>query len=1480
MDEKLVIFLEKMNVFFTDEEKQMYFNNAELVEITSSISKKEIRAFIKLSDFLPINILQKLEMDLTSETQPIKIKLNLIIENKNYNHQLIWQHIEYVKNNKAQNKSSTIAFLSRDNVLYDSDKKLISFVVSTETEKNLLINEQEYYKEKLKKYGFQNINIEIIISEDKKEDLLKTVEEQLYKQVQQEALIQNKSQSTAQPLWSKPTFKNKIDLLKPDYESILDLEEDAVNVTVHGKIIEKNIRRSKSQRNIYNLIITDGTSSIKCIYFQRGTEISLFDEINSENKSFFLENIDQKISENDWIAINGSFTYSNFDKDHVFYISKFQKIKPKNKTRKDDELNKRVELHTHTKMSVMDGVSDVSEYINTAKKWGWKAIALTDHLNVQSFPDAYAAISKVNKNVKDDEKLKLIYGSEIVILNDDYWFVKNPKGNKLKSSKFVVFDLETTGLSPEYDEIIEFGAHIFDYEKQLSEKIDILIKPTKPISSFTTELTNITNDMLEDKKSIEEEFKNIYDLISDGILIAHNASFDINFLNITSKKLGYGELTNTVIDTLAISRAVFPKLKNHRLGTVAKYLGIYYDEKNAHRADYDTEVLTNVYERLWNRARETQKIDIDSDWEKFRSEDKLNDQNFKRMRGYHLQVLVKNQTGIKDLYKLISYSHTKNFITSPKIFKNNLLKLNKNKNLLIGSGCLNGEVFEHIRSGTFEMLTETIKKLDYVEIQPLSVYKKLVHTQELSQEQVQCYIKKIIEVAKQENVMIVATSDAHYVDPESKLIRDIYIDTKGLGGVYHPLYDFKKRVKDNPDQHLRTTKEMLEEFAWLEDEQLIYEIVIKNPNLIADLVEHDIKPVKEGLYPPKIDNADILLREECYKNAKEMYGEELPEIVVLRLEKELKSITKHDFAVIYWISHLLVKKSHEDGYLVGSRGSIGSSFVATTARITEVNPLKTHYRCVECKFSDFNTPLDVKCGFDLPEKNCPQCGKLLIGDGHDIPFETFLGFDGDKIPDIDLNFSGEYQAIAHNLIKDMFGEYNVFRAGTISTVADKTAFSFARNYFENNNIENIRKAELSRLANTATGVKRTAGQHPGGIIIIPKGYEVEDFTPVNYPADDNSSSWLTTHFDFHSIHDNLLKMDILGHLDPTALRMLQDLTGVNPKKIPVNDKKVYALFSNLDSLNLKPEQILGETTGAVGLPEFGTPFVRNMLKEIKPKTFADLVQVSGLSHGTDVYVGNAQNLIKENIATISSVIGCRDDIMVYLMKNNIDPSTSFNIMESVRKGNGLTKEWIEIMRQHNIPDWYINSCFKIKYMFPKAHATAYVLMAYRVAWFKIYYPAEYYATWFSTRADFFDLETVIGGINKVRTAYEITQNKINKNELVSNKEKSLQPIYEVLIEMFERGITIENININISDSEKFIVKEEEGRKILYPPFSVIDSLGEVVSNSIVNARSIKKITSIKDLTARTQVTKTQVEIFKKLKVFSNLKDDEQLAFDF
>lgn len=1313
--------------------------------------------------------------------------------------------------------------------------------------------------------------------------------QQIYEKIADNYLLEKPNLTTKNMLAQtayRAVNRRTTNLDQPSYQSFADIEDGAQNVVLHGEIIKLEIKTSKTKRLIYILHLSDYKSSIKAIYYGRDNQKTAFDLLNDEELARDPQLKTAQIKEGDWIAVRGRTAYSSYDKEIVFTIDNFKKIATQKKVRTDVAPQKRAEFHIHTKMSVMDGVSSIDQFLQQAHQWDWPGLGITDHANVQAYPNAFKAVQKINQQRKLQNKtpLKLVYGVEMNMLTHNWYYVKNPKNRKLNESRFVVFDLETTGLSPENDEVIEFGATLYDYKTGKIDKVDWLYKSHQPLKQFTKNLTKITDEMLANKPFFEADFKRVMEFIEGATLIAHNARFDLGFLQAYAQRLGYPELNNTVIDTLSIARALYPDLKSHRLGSVAKKVGIIYDEKIAHRGDYDAEILSGVFERMWNYAKQKYNLIYDHDWNQINPLNQKKNPNWVRDHGFHTTVLAKNQQGLKELYRLISLSHTQNLLGSPKVFRDDLRLSRMNNNLLIGSGCVNGEIFEFARTKTKTDLIKRLSFYDYIEVQPLSVYQHLMQNHSLTEAELKAIIRKIINTAQSQNILVIASSDAHYVNPEEKIIRDIYINAKGLGGKRHPLFNYKNPNQDNPEQHLRTTEEMLNEFAWLGDQKLVETLVIKNPLRLLNEIEYEIAPIKQGTFEPKIENVDKLLRDKCQEIATQLYGNPLPSVVSQRLNRELEAIIKHGYGVVYWISHLLVKKSLDDGYLVGSRGSVGSSLVARLSEITEVNPLPPHYRCPECRYSSFEVPSNVRCGYDLELKDCPQCKHQLIGDGHDIPFETFLGYDGDKTPDIDLNFSSDYQAKAHAFVKEMFGENNAFRAGTISTVAEKTAFGYVKAYFEERfSHHETRSVEIERLAKMVAGVKRTSGQHPGGIIILPKDYEIEDFTPINYPADDDQNSWKTTHFDFTSIHDNLLKMDILGHVDPTALKMLHQLTGIDPLTIPMNDHQVYSLFTSLEVLNLKPEQLENETTGAIGLPEFGTNFVRNMLRDTKPRTFADLVQISGLSHGTDVWVGNAQPLIKSKKATISTVIGCRDDIMVYLIKQGLPSKDAFTIMEAVRKGQGLKPQWIAQMTEHQVPQWYIEACERIKYMFPKAHATAYVLMAYRIAWYKIHYPTEYYATFFTTRPTTFDLSTIIQGATAIRSRLQELIIKANQKQTSAKENESIITL-EVALEMAERGIEVKNIDVNKSLAKTFMVEKEEktGKKVIYAPFNVIESLGEAAANSIVKSRSESEFKSIEDLKIRTQITQTQLKIFKELEITNSLGENiqPQLSFSF
>ncbi|AHF57985.1 PolC-type DNA polymerase III [Spiroplasma eriocheiris] len=1457
MDQQLI----KLFIANDLEVDNAYFQDAKVVKSEYSTTDSIFRIVIAVNELLPINILAHVESTLR-HNKKIPTKITLEINNLNYNISNIFEYIEYIRTHKSEVKQSYFNKLSADSFQLDDNNLIVR--VTSESERKLVNEHCLYYQNHLRRYGFKDLTLTVkveavendilAINQEEIDKIRENVHRQLSEQPQisPTALKRDSNNNGTKPR----NFYGKVNLEVPTYNKIKDIDHDEPNVIIHGKIFAKDRVATTTKKFIYVLTITDGSDSISIKYFTR-------DENPDENL--------ETLNINDWISVYGDIRYDTYASEQVIFSKKIIKIEKEEITRLDNAPVKRVELHTHTKMSTMDGVVNVPDLFKLLSKWNHQAIAITDHLNIQVFSEVY------NTSLKYPD-LKVIYGLEADVLDDVVWYVKNPQQHNLRTAKYVIFDLETTGLSNEYDEIIEFGAVIMDGISGERETINHLFKPSIKLSSFTTELTGITDDMLQDKPTFLESVDKILDYFQDAILVAHNAEFDIGFIQSWIQKAGHPKINNTIIDTLQLSRALESGLKNYRLGSIARRYNVIYNEEVAHRADYDAIVLADIYEHQLRKMINEFNVEIDDDLNKIH-----NNQVYQKMRAKHLTILAKNQSGILDLFTLVTKSHTDYFYSSPKLLKSVINQ--HRKNLLIGSSCVNGKIFELARNKSNEELEEAMAFYDYIEVQPPSVYKHLVQLGDLTQERLLTVISNIIHIAKKLNKLVVATGDVHYLNPEDKIFREVYIHSKGIGGKPHPLFDYKNRISEYPEQFLRTTNEMLAEFNFLNDEKLAYEIVVENTNKIADQIEK-VQIIKDKLYTPSIEGSDQLLKELCYKNAYAKYGNPLPKIVAERLESELTAIIKHGFGVIYWIAHKLVDKSLRDGYLVGSRGSVGSSFVATMSAITEVNPLQPHYICANCRYSEFITDGSVRCGYDLVDKGCPQCQNIMHGEGHDIPFETFLGFEADKVPDIDLNFSGEYQPVAHDFTKEMFGERSVYRAGTISTVAQKTAFGYVRGYFEAKNILHLkRKSEIERITKACEGVKRTTGQHPGGIVVIPNEYQVEAFTPVNFPADDTTSSWLTTHFDFHAIHDNVLKLDILGHVDPTVLKMLQDLTGVDPKTIPTNDPAVLSLFQNLDSLKISPEDINNEKTGAIGIPEFGTGFVRKMLLDTKPSSFADLVQVSGLSHGTDVWIGNAQDLIKNHNITISQVIGCRDDIMVNLIYKGLPAKSAFKIMEDVRKGRGLTPEHVELMKEHNVEQWYIDSCNKIKYMFPKAHATAYVLMAWRIAWFKINYPVEYYATYFSTRTDVFDIKTILKGKATIQNVLRDIQTRLESKDFnmlnkPSQKEKDLIPVYEVALEMYARGIKMKNIDLQTSDIKNFKVIVENGEKIILPPFATIDGLGEAVGESIVSARNTKQFISINDLQKRTNITKAHMQAFEELGILNHLSEDDQITFNF
>lgn len=1259
----------------------------------------------------------------------------------------------------------------------------------------------------------------------------------------------------------KPKGKKGLDQYVPFM--IHDITEECHGVRITGKIFETETRTLRNGKDIQTLWIGDIDDAIIMKRFERG----------AVSKEVLAE-----IGVGDSVMAYGKVEFDSFSRELVFMpdiIQKIQEVK-----RVDDAQEKRVELHVHTKLSEMDGVCNIEEYIDAANSWGMDAIACTDHLVVQAFPKAQHKVEAINRG--REKPFKMIYGIEMNMVDPSLVIVRNIQDIELEKGTYCVFDLETTGLSSRFDHIIEFGGQIVK-DRACIKSLQLFIKPPVALSAFTTELTGISEEHMRTALPFEECVDQILDFIGDSILVAHNATFDYNFMNDSLARIGRPPLMNPVIDTLDLARSMQAERRGYRLGQIARSYGIRYDEDVAHRADYDAEVLAQTYMNMLNDLKHIKNLQ--------ELQDMQTKESFKKVRPKHTTILVKNMAGLKELFELVTLSHvdylsynaksTSNVVAEPRIIRKEIEKRRLNGNLLIGSSCLNGEVFDTAQTRNEQALEQVMQFYDYIEIQPLGNYNHLIERDSIgSQERLKEILQSIIATARKLGKIIVGSGDCHYVNPEQKMTRDIYISSQAIGGVRHPLYIYnqeKRRKIKTPNQHFLTTEEMLKEYAWL-GEKMAYEMVITNTKLIADMVG-EVYPVKDRLYPPDIEGSDKKLTEICYQNAHDKYGEVLPEIVEKRLEKELASIIGHGFYVVYYISHLLVKKSLNDGYLVGSRGSVGSSFVATMSEITEVNPLAPHYVCPKCHYVKFFTDGSVADGFDLPDAPCPECGETMRGDGHDIPFETFLGFEGDKVPDIDLNFSGDYQPTAHAYTKEVFGDDHVYRAGTIGTVATQTAFGYVKGYEEEMGIEgSMRNAQILHLAKGCEGVKRTTGQHPGGIIVIPLDLDVHDFTPVQYPANNPYSEWKTTHFEFHDIHDNVLKFDILGHVDPTAMKMLERISGIDPVSIPMNDPETMSVFSKVDALKIDTSKST-EVTGAAGLPEFGTPFVRGILELTRPTTFDEMLKISGLSHGTDVWLGNAKDLIDQGICTLRSVIGCRDDIMVYLLHKGLRPKLAFTIMESVRKGKGLKDEWIPEMIENGVEDWYIESCKKIKYMFPKAHAAAYVMMAIRIAWFKVHKPQFYYCMFFSIRCDAYDIETMIKGELAIRRRMTDIDERLKNNETkrdVSKKDKDIYNTLELALEMVLRGFYFENISLMKSASNEFIVDPENEHRII-PPFTSLDGLGENVAISVVEARKHGDFLSKEDLQRRTSLSGTLVKKLETMGVLEGLQDEDQMS---
>ncbi|UJB24121.1 PolC-type DNA polymerase III [Staphylococcus hominis] len=1200
--------------------------------------------------------------------------------------------------------------------------------------------------------------------------------------------------------------------------------EEEFKVAIEGVIFDINIKELKSGRHIVELKVTDYTDSLV---------LKMFTRKNKDDLNHF-----KALSVGKWVRAQGRIEEDTFVRDLVMMMSDIEEIKKTPKQDKAEE--KRVEFHLHSSMSQMDGIPNISAYVNQAAAWGHKAIAVTDHNVVQAFPDAHNAAEK--------NGIKMIYGMEGMLVDDGVPIAYKPTDRNLKDATYVVFDVETTGLSNQYDQIIELAA-IKVKDGEIIDKFERFSNPHEKLSETIINLTHITDDMLVDAPEIEEVLTEFKEWVGDAIFVAHNASFDMGFIDTGYERLGFGPSTNGVIDTLELSRTINTEYGKHGLNFLAKKYGVELTQH--HRAIYDTEATAYIFIKMVQQMKElgvTNHKDINK---KLSNEDA-----YKRARPTHVTLIVQNQDGLKNLFKIVSASLVKYYYRIPRIPRSLLNEYREG--ILVGTACDEGELFTAVMQRDQSEVEKIAKYYDFIEVQPPKLYQDLID-RELIRDTETLYeiYDRILKAGESTGIPVIATGNAHYLFEHDAIARKILIASQPG----NPL-----NRSTLPEAHFRTTDEMLDEFHFLGEDKA-YDIVVKNTNELADRIEKVI-PIKDQLFTPRMEGANEEIRELSYTNAKKLYGDDLPQIVIDRLEKELDSIIGNGFSVIYLISQRLVKKSLDDGYLVGSRGSVGSSFVATMTEITEVNPLPPHYICPHCKTSEFFDDGSVGSGFDLPDKTCETCGGELIKEGQDIPFETFLGFKGDKVPDIDLNFSGEYQPHAHNYTKVLFGEDKVFRAGTIGTVAEKTAFGFVKGYLNDQGIHK-RGAEIDRLVKGCTGVKRTTGQHPGGIIVVPDYMDIYDFTPIQYPADDQSAPWMTTHFDFHSIHDNVLKLDILGHDDPTMIRMLQDLSGIDPKTIPVDDKETMQIFSSPASLDVTEEDILCKT-GTFGVPEFGTGFVRQMLEDTKPTTFSELVQISGLSHGTDVWLGNAQELIRSGICDLSSVIGCRDDIMVYLMYAGLEPSMAFKTMESVRKGKGLTDEMINAMKANDVPDWYLDSCLKIKYMFPKAHAAAYVLMAVRIAYFKVHHPLYYYAAYFTIRASDFDLITMIKDKESIKNT---VKDMYSRYMDLGKKEKDVLTVLEIMNEMAHRGFKMQPISLEKSQAFDFIIEDDT----LIPPFIAVPGLGENVAKRIVEAREDGPFLSKEDLNKKAGLSQKIIEYLDDLGSLPDLPDKAQLS---
>lgn len=1530
MHDKLKIFLERIKL---PEDYYKYFNNGKILKLKMDSSRKNGVFVIEIENVLNDEVLSYINDNINNGFPDMtSMKAEFVVKNVNYDN--IINYYSKAILNSTLTKPMKELFKEKKVSVKD---KMIIVEVDNIAEENILRNNASSILKYYNTVGFKDLKIDVVVNEENAFAVKKELEDLVKKEVEE-----------------TPNKDNPIiigdEIKEGNVTQIKDIITEEANITVEAFVFGvEEFESNKSDFKILTFKISDNTDSIYAKYFTKDPDS--FKKVSKGMKS-------------GWFRINGYVKQDAFAKDLVLNIRNVMKIPSKDVSITDDAEVKRVELHAHTMMSQMDGLTRLDlgkhtcELVSNAINMGYRGVAITDHNGCQAFPVAYGIIKGHNKKIEDPSKhFKGLYGVELTLVDDTVNIVVRPNDQSLMDNTYVVFDTETTGFNAAgEDQMIEIGAVKISHG-DIIDRFDELIDPKRHIPDKITELTQITDAMVSGCDDEQTVTKRFLEWAGDLPMVAHNAKFDISFISMAMKKYNLGEFKNTVIDTLELSRTLDQGYARHNLSALVKRYNVPWEEDAHHRADYDAEGTAHVFHKMLVKL-DSQNFEKISDLDRLVAKDEIH----KFGRTYHFNAIAVNKQGLKNIFEMISLANTVYIYKTPRILRSEVERLREG--VLIGSGCYESEVFTLARSKEGQELTNIINFYDYVEVQPPEVYNHLIQLGDFkNEEELKAHIKKIVEATKDAGKMIVATGDVHHFKREDKIYREIIVNQKVPGGGRHPLA--KKDIKEIPSQHFRTTNEMLEDFEFL-GKDLAYEIVVSNTNKMLDIVDEiEVIIDTHGIpFSPRVKSDDGKSYLDCprvvtdlvYDKAKKWYGDPLPynieERIAMELygnvvykiceenikkdnpnigddelktktfaelhdvilkgfdavkellktyfksnwdedfgelnddnlnkkvSKELGGIIGGGFDPIYLISQRLVKHSNDEGYLVGSRGSVGSSFVATMMGITEVNPLPAHYRCTNCQHSIFEFDngdalgSEYSSGFDLPDKKCPKCGEDMYKDGQDMPFATFLGFNADKVPDIDLNFSDLNQASAHAYTKVLFGPDNVFRAGTIGTVAEKTAYGFVKGYLEEKEI-NKRAAEIERLAAGCTGVKRTTGQHPGGIVVIPDYMQVFDFTPFQFPAEDATSPWRTTHFDYHAIDECVLKLDILGHSDPTQLRMIQDLTGTDITKVPLDDKDTMSIFTSTKALGVTNEQILCKT-GTLGIPEFGTPFTIGMVSETKPTTFAELIKISGLSHGTDVWLGNAQDLIKNNIVPFKDVIGCRDDIMVYLMYNGVKPIKAFKIMEFVRKGRASKdpetwKEHKQTMIDANIPDWFIDSCGKIKYMFPKAHAAAYVISAFRIAWYKVHMPVYFYASWLTSKATDVDIETMSKGYDAIKAKIIEIQ---NKGFDASNKELGVLESLKVCLEATARGIKFLVPGLYESKATVWGVRDDN---TIVAPFNAIDGLGDTVAKKMVEEREKGNYISIEDVQVRAKVSGTLVDKMKIMGIFNELPESSQLS---